>query len=124
MTYKAQNVIIITTKESKPKGGEVYFMFNTIILKKGEARLTRGEFKNFEKGDTIFGCDSEPEELKRWGIDQKEEALKEFEKYTCSYRRPLELYNIEEYALEYCECDEDGEFISGSNYDLAEEKAE
>lgn len=28
---------------------------------------------------------------------------------------------VEEYAIEYCECDEDGEFLSGSDYNLAEE---
>lgn len=99
-------------------------MFNTIILKKGEARLTRSEFKSFEKGDTIFGCDSEPEELKRWSSDQKEEAQAELEKYRCRYFKGAELYYAEEYALEFCECDEEGEFISGSDYDLAEEKTE
>lgn len=30
--------------------------------------------------------------------------------------------NVTEYALEYCECDEDGEFIQGADFDLAEEK--
>lgn len=40
-------------------------MNNTIILLKGEELLTRGEYKKFNKGDTIFGNDSNPEELKR-----------------------------------------------------------
>lgn len=93
-------------------------MYNTIILKKGFARLTKNEMKKFEKGDTICGIDREPEELNRWSIDQEEEAKAELEKYRCSYGEEV----IEEYALEYCECDEDGEFLKGSDYELAKEK--
>lgn len=95
--------------------------FNTIILKKGELTLTENKFKNFEKGDTIFGENSTPKELKRWSIEQKDEAKKELEKYRCTYRQPFSEHVIEEYALEYCECDEDGEFVQGSDYDLAKE---
>lgn len=32
--------------------------------------------------------------------------------------------NVEEYALEYCETDQDGEFVEGSDYDLAPETTE
>lgn len=95
-------------------------MNNTIILKKGEGRYTRNEWKNFEKGNTIWGCDEEPEELKRWSIDQKEEAQTELAKHKCRYFKDTELYYVEEYALDYCECDEDGELASGSDYDFAE----
>lgn len=97
-------------------------MFNTIILKKGEGRYTRNEWKKFEKGNTIWGENEEPEELKRWSIDQKEEAQTELEKYKCRYSKGVELYYAEEYALDYCECDEDGEFTFGSDFDLAEEE--
>ena len=97
-------------------------MTNTIILRKGTARLTSGEMKNFTKGDTICGIDSNPEELKRWSIEQEEEAKKALSNLKCSYRQPNGSYTvIEEYALEYCECDEDGEFVSGSDFDLADE---
>lgn len=99
-------------------------MFNTIILKKGEGAYTRSEWKKFEKGDTIWGCDMNPEELRRWSIDQKEEAQAELAKYKCRYPEGIELYYATEYALEYCECDEDGEFIQGSDFDLAEEEPE
>lgn len=61
-------------------------------------------------------------ELKRWDITQAEEAKAELAKYNCSYSKGIALYYIEEYALEYCECDEDGEFVQGSDYDFAEEK--
>lgn len=96
-------------------------MNNTIILKKGKEILTSNEYKNFEKGDTIFGSDSVPEELKRWHIQQESEALKELSKYNCKYDFATlqKAYYITEYALEYCECDENGEFLQGSDFVLA-----
>lgn len=89
----------------------------------GSERLTNEEFKKFTKGDSIRGNDVTPTEIKRWSIEDKEEALAELSKYKCSYERYNEyLYEIKEYALEYCQCDEDGEFIEGSDYDYAEAK--
>lgn len=100
-------------------------MNNTIILKHCEIRLTREEFKGFKKGNTICGEDEYPvEELKRWSIEDQQEAIEELSKYRCKYTEDGSLYNIEEYALEYCECDEYGEFIQGSDYDLAPEESE
>ena len=99
----------------------VNIMNNTIILKKGYARLTDSEYENFTKGDTISGNDSNPEELKRWSIDHEEEAKEELKKYNCTYKNDYG-WNIEEYALEYCECDEEGEFVVGSDYEMATEK--
>ena len=95
-------------------------MFNTIILKKGYERLTESEFTHFENGDTIWGTDQFPEEIKRWSIEQEEEAREELAKHKCSYVQYGGFWQIEEYALEYCERDEDGEFIEGSDYCLAE----
>lgn len=95
---------------------------NTIILLKGTETLTKREYKKFRKGNTLWGDMQDPEELKRWSIDQKEEAEKELANYRCEYRELRELFDITEYALEYCVCDENGEFISGSDYDLAEEE--
>lgn len=97
-------------------------MNNTIRLLKGEAELTKREFETFTKGDSIWGADREPEELKRWSIEQAEEARAEFAKYKSIYQKNTEDYSIEEYALEYFEADEEGKFVSGSDYDLAEEK--
>lgn len=97
-------------------------MFNTIILKKGEEKLTRSEWKKFEKGDTIWGDCSSPEELARWDVSQDNEAKAELAKYRCSYKEDGQLFKITEYALEYCECDDDGEFYQGSDFDLAEEE--
>lgn len=95
-------------------------MFNTIILKKGEASLTENEYKKFAKGDTIFGNNSEPEEVKRWNIEDKEVAEKELSNYSCEYIEHVNSWSVKEWALEYCECDEDGDFIQGSDYNLAE----
>lgn len=97
-------------------------MENTIILWKNEERLTPEEWKKFKKGDTIWGNDETPEEVRRWNITDAEEAKKELNLHKCSYERDGALYNVAEYALEYCECDEDGNFVCGSDYDLAEEE--
>lgn len=96
-------------------------MFNTIILKAGQATLAEREYERFQKGDTIFGADSEPEELKRWLIEDDEDAKKELARYSCEYIKRAECWDVIEYALEYCECDEDGEFIQGSDFELATE---
>lgn len=100
-------------------------MFNTIILEKGEAVLTRQEYKKFSEGDTIVGENSFPQEIKRWDISQKAEAEKALSELRCDYDRHNDgsrPYKITEYALDYCEYDDDGEFVSGSDYDFAEEK--
>lgn len=96
-------------------------MFNTIILKKGEALLSKREYKAFSKGDTIFGDNSNPEEIRKWNIEQEEEAKEDLAKHVCEYRENIDTWSIKEYALEYCECDEDGDFVEGSDYDLAKE---
>lgn len=95
--------------------------FNTIILLHNSASITRQEWKKFEEGDLIFGADTNPTELKRWSIEQEAEAKAELAKYECSYitNSNPSLVFVEEYALEYCLTDEDGEFVEGSDFDLA-----
>lgn len=95
-------------------------MLDMIRLLHGECRVTNEELKKFKKGDTIWGNDTDPEELKRWTIEEKEEAEEEIAKFCCKSVRYNEyLTDIEEYALEYFEADENGEFVEGSNFDLA-----
>lgn len=97
-------------------------MFNTIILKRGYGIYTESEYKRFNKGDEIWGNDNNPEVLKKWNIDQRKDAIQELEKYRCTYKGGYGSgWEVEEYALEFCECDEDGEFVSGSDFDLAKE---
>jgi hypothetical protein len=52
-------------------------MLNMVRLLKGEYKATNEEMKKFQKGDTIWGNDENQEELKRWKIEEKEEAKKE-----------------------------------------------
>lgn len=99
-------------------------MNNTIKLIKGDEILTRDEWKKFKKHDSILGIDRTPEELQMWSITQEADAKAELAKYNCEYIHNIETVHAIEYALEYCQCDEDGEFIEGSDYDFAEEKAE
>lgn len=95
-------------------------MLNMIRLLYGECRATNEELKKFQKGGTIWGNDTDPEELKRWSMEQKEEAKKELSALRCRYARYNEhLTDVEEYALEYFEADESGEFVAGSDFDLA-----
>lgn len=95
-------------------------MLNTIRLMHGECRANNEELKKFHKGDTICGNDENPEELKRWKIEEQEEAKKELDALRCKYIRYNEyLTDVEEYALEYFEADESGEFVEGSDFDLA-----
>ena len=95
--------------------------FNTIILKEGTANLTASELKKFNKGDTIYGNNSNPVEIARWNISDEKQARAALAECRCSYDGG----RITEYALEFCETDEDGEFASGSDYDFApEEKTE
>lgn len=97
-------------------------MFNTIILKAGQATLTKSEYKNFTKGGTIFGIDSEPEEVMRWNIKDERDAKEELARHSCEYIEYAECWGIQEWALEYCECDEDGDFSEGSDFELAKEE--
>ena len=95
--------------------------YNTIILLHNSASLTRQEWRSFQEGDLVLGADTNPTELKRWSIEQADEAKAELAKYECSYitNSNPSLVFIDEYALEYCLTDEDGEFIEGSDFDLA-----
>lgn len=96
--------------------------YNTIKLLKGEGQYQRKVFEeNFANGDTILGDNCEPTELARWAIEDKAEAEAALAKYSCKYDygELQNTYYALEYALEYCECGEDGEFNSGSDYELA-----
>ena len=99
-------------------------MHNTILLLKGEETILKKDFKNFNPGDTIFGNNAEPIELARWVVEDEEEAKAALAEHYCtiSYGELQKSYFVEEYALEYCTYNEDGDFVEGSDYDLAESK--
>lgn len=96
-------------------------MYNTIRLLRGYERLTAGEFRKFSEGDTIFGDGNNPEEVTRWDIADKEVAKAELAKHHCSYEKQGSGdVIVDEWALEYAEYDEDGEFVGSTvDYDLA-----
>lgn len=96
-------------------------MNNTIILLHGERMLSHAEYKNFTSGDAVMGIDAMPEEIQRWPIEQAEEAREELKKYRCRYDKGISAWQIEEYALEFCECDEFGEFLNGAEFEMAGE---
>lgn len=90
-------------------------------LLKSEARFTKEELKGFEKGDLITGNDVNPEELKRWtGEGCREKAMEELKKFNSNYYMGEQLADVTEYAVETYEADEDGNFLDGSDYDIAE----
>lgn len=95
-------------------------MYNTIRLLHNKVSMTAREYKEFEHGDTLFGVDRNPEVLAKWVIDDIEDAKKELERHYCSAIKGVSIIDVEEYALEYCDTDENGEFECGSDYDLAE----
>ena len=98
--------------------------FNTIILLGNTASLTKAEWRKFNEGDLILGIDSDPDELMRWDIKQEQEAKAELAKYNCGYITDSNpsLVFVEEYALMYCDTDDDGEFIEGANFIFANKK--
>lgn len=94
---------------------------NTLRLLRGKAFYTDKEYKKFQKGDTIFGIDSNPAELGRWDISQKENAFEELMKHKCLYLTGGNNNMAEEYALEIFKSDEDGDWISGSDFFLSDQ---
>lgn len=92
---------------------------NTIILWRGKGHFTRSELirmKQYDVGLRICGVG-----VKHWSIDQIEEARTELAKHKCKYGLlHANRIDIEEWLLEFCECDEDGEFVEGSDYEPAE----
>lgn len=98
--------------------------WNTIIMLKGESVLTYREMREFQKGDAIWGNDSSPKEIGRWKMEDIESARAALAEKKCSYRKGIKDTYIEEYALQYCDVDVNGDFMSGADYDLAEEEEE
>lgn len=95
-------------------------MYNTIFLKRGNAIVKAAKFKDYSIGDAVCGVNAEPDILQKWPIEKEMEAKEELKKHRCTYEKSGDFYDVEEFALEYCETDDDGDFISGSDFDLAE----
>lgn len=95
-------------------------MVNAIRLLRGYRSITVRGDEMPEIGCTIYEDGTDPEELNRWVIEDKENATRELEKYRCSYQKGSGVVFAEEYALEFFEADEDGDFVRGSDFDFAE----
>lgn len=91
--------------------------------------LWNGEGVVKAPGDTIWGDNNNPAEVKRWPESEKTAAYEELAKHKCRYWVEKAwprgfLKTADEYALELCEVDEeDGEYICGGFFDLAPEDA-
>ena len=96
-------------------------MNNTIRLVYGSGNCPmRHWMKDVQPGDAIFGIDNDAEVLKTWSISDETAAKAELANLRCTYQELGGTMFYSEYALEYCECDDDGEFICGSDFWLAE----
>lgn len=75
-----------------------------------------------QRKDIGRGCaliDEEPKLIARF--DTMEEAREELKKYTSKVefvKHVVSYYQVTEYCIEIAEFDEDGEFVSGSDYDF------
>lgn len=93
-------------------------MKNTIILAKAEANLTKREYQSYTFGSLIMEQDYD--EITRWKIADERKAIEALKQTQCIIWKHIELYEIVEYALVYCTCDEEGNFVEGSDYVFAE----
>ena len=121
-------MLFVGTSIIHPSTEGVFLLCNILdlliySLKHGVGSYSKKQFNNFTEGDCICGENASPEELKRWTGDQYDLAKAELAKYSCSYRKSGGYMFADEYALEYCNTDEDGEFLDGSDLDLAEKEA-
>lgn len=74
--------------------------------------------------DTINGPDNDAKTVKSWPIEEEAKAREELAKKECSYwiEKTFAGFTVimaEEWALEFCEMDEDGEFVDGSDLESA-----
>lgn len=95
---------------------------NTIILMHGTGEID-------DRGDTIFGVDNSAKEVMRWSIGDEAAAKAELAKHVCKYSAKKtfngsSVVSANEWALLYCECDEDGDLVDGGDYRMAEAEDE
>lgn len=99
--------------------------YNTIILKKAIEKLSKKMEQTYKIGDLIYGRgEKQPVELKRWTSENEEKADQELEKYFCWIDRGPGGCKVMEYALIYCQTDENGEVIKELKVKLAKENKE
>lgn len=95
---------------------------NTIRLLHGSGYVTRRELAKMTQYDTIWGDGNDPDIVKTWPIDQIAEARAELAKHCCEYGRLYDhkdAVSIDEWCIEICECDEDGDVIISGDFEMA-----
>lgn len=97
--------------------------FNTVILKHCERNYSAADVRrgNVSRGD-CFIDQYDIGEVNRWSIDDEAAALAELAKHKCSYSYRDGTVWADEWALEFFEADEDGEFVIGSDEEYAVEE--
>jgi|GEM_PF-1482116 hypothetical protein len=89
-------------------------------MKVFEVMEYKGEFKRAKRMEIKSGCaislDPTPESLGKF--DNLEDAIKELKKHepSCYYYEGGKAYEVVEYLIDCHEEDEDGEFLSGSDF--------
>ena len=65
----------------------------------------------------LFGIDSDPVEIGRFY--EKAEAMEELSNYKCKVWESGNVWRVSGFAVETFDADDDGEFLTGSDYDMA-----
>lgn len=93
---------------------------NTIILKHCESNYSANDVRRgkVSQGDSFID-QYDIGEVKRWSIDDEAAALAELAKHKCTYSYKNGTVWADEWALEFFEADEDGEFVMGSDEEYA-----
>ncbi len=68
--------------------------------------------------DALFGIDSDPVEIGRFY--EKAEAMEELSHRKCKVWESGNVWRVSGFAVETFDADDDGEFLTGSDYDMAE----
>lgn len=93
---------------------------NTIILKHSESNYSANDVRRgkVSQGDSFID-QYESGEVKRWSINDEAAALAELAKHKCTYDYRNGTVWADEWALEFFEADEDGEFVMGADEEYA-----
>lgn len=88
-------------------------MFNSIRLVHGIGVVSRRGEAYIESGEPV----------KCWPIEEKDKAYTELANHRCTYSKgDKKKAHADEWALEFCELDEEGMFVDGSDFSPAEVK--
>lgn len=90
---------------------------NTITLIHSESNYSANDVRCGRV--SLDECLCDPTEVKRWGICDEDAARAELAKHKSSFSYKNGAVWVDAWALEFFESDDDGEFLEGSDMDLA-----